>query len=55
VNVVSRTVARGMRLREAHDSAWSEWDGQHSPLLSCKLSALAHPDALVEITVTAAR
>ena len=43
-------------LREAHDTAWSEWiDGQHSPLLTCKPAALLHPDALVEITVTAAR
>ena len=45
-----------MSMREAHDSAWSEWiNGQHSPLLSCKPAALAHPDAPVEITVTAAR
>jgi enamine deaminase RidA (YjgF/YER057c/UK114 family) len=45
-----------MRLREAHDCAWSEWlNGQHAPLLSCKPAALANPDALVEITVTAAR
>jgi enamine deaminase RidA (YjgF/YER057c/UK114 family) len=45
-----------MRLREAHDAAWREWiNGQHSPLLSCKPAAIAHPDALVEITVTAAR
>jgi enamine deaminase RidA (YjgF/YER057c/UK114 family) len=45
-----------MSLREAHNAAWSEWiNGQHSPLLTCKLSALTHPDALVEITVTAAR
>jgi enamine deaminase RidA (YjgF/YER057c/UK114 family) len=43
-------------LREAHDAAWREWiNGQHSPLLTCKPAALAHPDALVEITVTAAR
>jgi enamine deaminase RidA (YjgF/YER057c/UK114 family) len=43
-------------LRKAHDAAWSEWiDGQHSPLLTCRPAALAHPDALVEITVTAAR
>ena len=43
-------------LREAHEAAWSEWiNGEHSPLLTCRPAALAHPDALVEITVTAAR
>jgi enamine deaminase RidA (YjgF/YER057c/UK114 family) len=45
-----------MNLREAHSAAWSKWiNGEHSPLLTCKPAALAHPDALVEITVTAAR
>lgn len=54
--LTAQVLLADISLREVSDAAWSEWiNGQHSPLLTCKPAALAHPDALVEITVTAAR
>lgn len=45
-----------MSLREAHDAAWNAWiDPRPPPLRVCRRAELPRRDALVEITVTAAK
>ena len=54
--LTAQVLLADMSLREAHDAAWRDWiNGQRPPLRTCRPAPLSHPDALVEITVSAVK